>query len=573
MNASELLVRCLENEGVRYIFGVPGEENLDFMEALSHSDQITFVTTRHEQGAAFMANVYGRLSTYPGVCLATLGPGATNLVTGIADAFLDRAPLVAITGQSARGSGFKESHQYLDIVRLLEPVTRWNARIEQPAAVPEIVRKAFRLARLEKPSATHLELPEDVAAEWVEDMPLPVRRTTYPQARPDSVEQAISLLHAAERPIVLAGNGVIRRQAAGRQAADRLAAFVRQLGLPVVPTFMGKGGLTYLDRLAQPAMGLRAAVSPGSPLAEADLVLAIGYDLVEWAPRFWNGRREKTIIHIDSTAAEIDSHYLPAIEVVGEIGESLRALAAGCDFQTPLWLDGGVRRAALQTLEQHRRDLSFPFKPQRVLADLRTALQDDDILIADVGVHKLWVATLFPAACANSVIIANGLASMGIAVPGALAAKLVHPERKVVAVTGDGGFLMNSQELETAKRLGTAFVTLVWTDNRYGVIALNQERRFGHHFGSTFTNPDLVKYAEAFGLPGFRVERPEDLLPTLKRALACSGPSLVEVPIDPAAHHELGRVQLATVPESGSLPMPRALPALAASSLEPASSR
>jgi acetolactate synthase-1/2/3 large subunit len=570
MNASELIVRCLENEGVRYIFGVPGEENLDFMEALSQSDQITFVTTRHEQGAAFMANVYGRLSTYPGVCLATLGPGATNLVTGIADAFLDRAPLVAITGQGARGSGFKESHQYLDIVRLLEPVTRWNTRIEQAAAVPEIVRKAFRLARLEKPSATHIELPEDVATEPVEGVPLPVRRTTYPQALPDSVERTISLLHAAERPIVLAGNGVIRRQAAGSRAADCLATFVRQLGLPVVPTFMGKGGISSRETLAQPAMGLRTPVSADSPLAEADLVLAIGYDLVEWAPRFWNGTREKTIVHIDSTAAEIDSHYLPAVEVVGEIGASLRALAAGCDFRAPQWLDDGARRAALQVLEQHRHDTSFPCKPQRVLADLRTALQDDDILIADVGVHKLWVATLFPTVRANSVIIANGLASMGIAVPGALAAKLVHPERKVVAVTGDGGFLMNSQELETAKRLGTAFVTVVWTDNRYGVIALNQERRFGRAFASTFSNPDLVKYAEAFGLPGFRVEHPGELLPTLQRALACAGPSVVEVPIDPEAHRELGHLQRAMLPEPGQLHTPRSLPAGAAPSLVPA---
>ncbi len=543
MKASELLVRCLENEGVRYIFGVPGEENLEFMEALSHSAQITFVTTRHEQGAAFMANVYGRLSTYPGVCLATLGPGATNLVTGIADAFLDRAPLVAITGQGARSCGFKESHQYIDIVRLLEPVTRWNTRIEQPAVIPEIVRKAFRLARLEKPSATHIELPEDVAVEQVEGIPLPVRRTTYPQALPHSVERAIDLLRVAERPVVLAGNGVIRRQAAGRQAADHLASFVHKLGLPVVPTFMGKGALDYRDELAQPAVGLRSAALHACALAEADLVLATGYDLVEWAPQVWNSKNDKTIIHIDSTAAEIDGHYLPAIEVVGEIGESLRALEASCDFHVPQWLDSRYRRDALHILERHRTDASFPLKPQRVVADLRTVLHDDDILIADVGVHKLWLATLFPTARPNSLIIANGLASMGIAVPGALAAKLVHPERKVVAVTGDGGFLMNSQELETAKRLGTAFVTVIWTDNRYGIIALNQERRFGHTFGAAFTNPDFVKYAEAFGLPGFRVERPDDLLPTLKRALDLAVPSLVEVPIDPEAHRELGYMQ------------------------------
>ena len=549
MKASELLVKCLENEGVRYIFGVPGEETLDIMEALASSVQITFVTTRHEQGAAFMANVYGRLSTYPGVCLATLGPGATNLITGIADAFLDRAPLVAITGQVARSCGFKESHQSIDIVHMLAPITRWNARIEQPESVPEIVRKAFRLARMEKPSATHIELPEDVAAEPVDAIPMPVRRTTYPQAIPESIARVVALLCACERPVMLVGNGVIRRQAAGRRAADRLASSARKLGIPVVPTFMGKGALDYRDPLAQPAVGLRSPTLSGSALAEADLVLAIGYDLVEWAPKIWNGTRDKTIVHIDSTAAEVDAHYLPAVEVVGEIGESLGALERLCDFRTPPWLAGTHRRDALDLLDLYQTDASFPFKPQRVVAALRSVLGDTDILIADVGVHKLWLATLFPATSANSVIIANGLASMGIAVPGALAAKLVHPERKVVAVTGDGGFLMNSQELETAKRLGTAFVTVVWTDNRYGVIALNQQRRFGRPFASSFTNPDLVKYAEAFGLPGFRVERPADLLLTLKRALDCNGPSLVEVPIDAAAHQELGQIHSDAMPQ------------------------
>ena len=548
MKASELFVKCLENEGVEYIFGVPGEENLDVMEALADSEQITFVTTRHEQGAAFMANVYGRLSTYPGVCLGTLGPGATNLITGVADAYLDRAPLVAITGQAGRECGFKESHQYIDIIRMLAPITKWNARIEQPGGIPEIIRKAFRLARMEKPGATHIELPEDVAAEWVEAAPMPVRRTLYPQAPLGSLERAADLLRAAERPVVLAGNGVIRRQAAGRGAADGLADFVRQAGLPVVPTFMGKGAISYRNPMAQPAAGLRAQGLSRSALAQADLVLAIGYDLVEWAPKIWNSKRDKTIIHIDSTAAEVDDHYLPALEVVGEIGESLRTLASCCKGQAPRWLDGLHRRDALDLLATHRSDQSFPFKPQRVVAELREALSDQDILIADVGVHKLWLATLFPVACANSLVVANGLASMGIAVPGAIAAKLVHPDRKVVAVTGDGGFLMNSQELETAKRLGTAFVTVVWTDNRYGVIALNQQRRFGRAFASSFTNPDLVKYAEAFDMPGFRVERPDDLLPTLKRALDHRGPSLVEVPIDPAAHHELGALQMDAMP-------------------------
>ncbi len=540
MKATELMIRCLENEGVHYIFGIPGEENLDFMDALSESDQITFVTTRHEQGAAFMANVYGRLSTYPGVCLATLGPGATNLVTGIADAQLDRAPLVAITGQAARGSAIKESHQSIDVVGMLRPVTNWNARIEEPTAIPEVVRKAFRLARLEKPGATHIELPEDVAAEEVEAEPMPVRRTTYPMALPESIQRAAELLRTARHPIILAGNGVIRRQAAGFAAAERLRSFARKLGLPVIPTFMGKGAIDYRDELAQPAVGLRSTTADLGGLVDADLVLTIGYDLVEWDPKRWNAGKDKSILHIDSTAAEIDAYYLPAVEVVGEIGESLRALEAACHEPAASWLDARARRAALDELDEHRGDDAFPIKPQRLVADLRTALADDDVLISDVGVHKLWLATLFPAACPNTVVIANGFASMGIAVPGALAAKLVHPRRKVVAVTGDGGFLMNSQELETARRCGTPFVTVVCTDSRYGVIELNQQRRFGRTFGVEFTNPDLVKYAEAFGLPGFRVERTEDLLAIVRRALDLDVPSIVDVPVDASENLRLG---------------------------------
>jgi acetolactate synthase-1/2/3 large subunit len=349
--------------------------------------------------------------------------------------------------------------------------------------------------------------------------------------------------------VVLAGNGVIRRQAAGHGAADRLASLARHLGLPVVPTFMGKGVIDYRDPCAQPAVGLRAPLPRGSALAEADVVLAVGYDLVEWAPKLWNGKRDKTIIHLDSTAAEVDDHYLPAIEVVGEIGASLGALERLCSVQLPRWFAGIHRRDALDLLALYRDEPSFPLKPQRVVAALREVLSDTDIVISDVGAHKLWLATLFPTACPNSLMMANGLASMGIAVPGALAAKLVHPERRVVAVTGDGGFLMNSQELETAKRLGTAFVTVVWTDNGYGVIGLKQQRRFGRTFGASFSNPDLVKYAEAFGLPGFRVERPDDLLPTLQRALDWAGPSLVEVPIDPAAHHELDNVNFEAMPQ------------------------
>lgn len=531
MNTAQLLVRCLENEQVHYVFGIPGEETLELLEALADSG-IRFITTRHEQGAAFMADVYGRLSTFPGVCLATLGPGATNLLTGVADAQLDRAPLVAITGQAGLERVHKESHQYVDVVGMFRPVTKWNTRVERPEAVPEIVRKAFRLARLEKPGATHIELPEDVAAEEAHGEPMPVRRTTYPRARAESIEQAAEILRQAKRPIVLAGNGVVRREATGHQAAGALAAFVECARIPVTHTFMGKGALAADHPLALPAVGLQRPSAELVGLDRADVVVAVGYDLVEWAPSHWNPGRDKTIIHVDSTAAEIDGAYLPAIEVVGEIGDSLRALADACDFQAPDWLKPHPAELAREHLARFARDDAMPMKPQRVVADLRAALGDEDVLLSDVGAHKLWIARFFPANRPNTVVIANGFASMGIAVPGALAASLVHPDRNVVAVTGDGGFLMNVQELETARRLGTPFVVVVLVDNRYGVIELNQQRRFGRSFGVEFGNPDLVQLAGAFGLPGFAIEAADDFLPTLRRGMELDGPALIAVPVD-----------------------------------------
>ena len=529
MNASELFVQCLENEGVQYIFGLPGEENLGLMDALSRSNQIKFVMTRHEAGAAFMANVYGRLSTYPGVCLATLGPGATNLITGVADAHLDRAPLVAITGQAGMERFFKESHQYLDIMALFRPITKWNARVELPETVPEIVRMGFRRARMEKPGATHIELPEDVAEATVEGSPIPVRRTTYPIARPESIARAMELLQQAERPLILAGNGVIRRQ-----AADSLAAFAQRANIPVITTFMGKGVLDYRDPLALPAMGLRSHGAPQGILAEADLVLAVGYDLVEWEPSVWNRGSTHTIVHIDSTAAELDHSYIPAVEVVGEIGETLRALVDAFTGTAPQW-DWQRFRPSTDGTAESSIDNAFPIRPARFMRELRAVLGDDDIVISDVGAHKLWLATHFPATRPNTVVIPNGLASMGLSVPGAVAAKLVHPARKVVAVTGDGGFMMNSQELETAKRIGTAFVVVVLVDERFSLIELNQKRRYGRTFGVSFQNPDFVAYAASFGLPGFAVQELGELQPTLRRALDLDVPCVVAVPVDNSA--------------------------------------
>jgi acetolactate synthase-1/2/3 large subunit len=546
VNAAELLVRCLENEGVRYVFGMPGEETLALNAALEDSTQIQFVLTRHEQAAAFMADIYGRLSSYPGVCLATLGPGATNLLTGVADAQLDRAPLVAITGQAGLERVHKESHQYIDIVGMFEPVTKWTTRITVADTVPEVVRKAFRIARLEKPGATHIELPEDVASEKTEAQPLEIRRTSYPKAQDEALAKAAELINAAKAPLILAGNGAARRHAVGHPAVDALRRFVERSRIPATWTYMAKG---VIDPESPYALGPVGLQRPGAELAnlpelaKADLVIAVGYDLVEWSPVLWNPRSDKAVIHMDSVAAELDGHYQPSVELVGELDDSLVALTRAVS----------PRVAPAETLSTPRTpslvgrgspaargpSAGATLAPAFVVRALREALAPDDVVVCDVGAHKVWLARHFATSVPNTVVISNGLASMGIALPGAIAAKLVRPERKVVAFTGDGGFLMNVQELETAKRLNVAIVVVVLVDGRLGVIEVNERRLFGRTFGTAFGNPDFVQLARAFGVAGFAVNSAGDLLPTLRRALDLNEPAVVAVPWDHAANDHI----------------------------------
>jgi acetolactate synthase-1/2/3 large subunit len=536
MNVAQLLVRCLENEGVRYVFGIPGEETLDLNAALEDSEKIQFVLTRHEQAAAFMADVYGRLSSFPGVCLATLGPGATNLLTGVADAQLDRAPLVAITGQAGLERVHLESHQYIDVVQMFAPVTKWSTRVSVPESVPEVVRKAFRLARIEKPGATHIELPEDVAKAEVRSVPLEVRRTSYPQAQQEATLRAAEIINTAKTPVILVGNGVTRRNAVGNPTVDSLRRFVQRSRIWATHTYMAKGVLDPLGQHSLPPVGLQrpgAELANVKLLADADVVIAVGYDLVEWAPVLWNPKRDKAVVHIDSTAAELDGHYQPSIEVIGELDESLKALAALVKPRD----DRKVVIVSAQTTLS--KDMSGPLPPVAVVAALREALGPDDIVVSDVGAHKVWLARLFPTERPNTVVISNGLASMGIALPGAIAAKLVHPERKVVAFCGDGGFLMNVQELETAKRLGAAIVVVVLVDDRLGVIEVNEKRQFRRTFATEFGNPDFVQLARAFGIAGYAVESAKDLLPTLRHALDLGGPALVAVPWDHTANEHI----------------------------------
>jgi len=526
MKASDLVVQCLENEGVRYVFGLPGEEVLDILDSFLDS-RITFIPTRHEQGAAFMADAYGRLTGRAGVCLSTLGPGATNLATGVADANLDRAPLVAITGQAGRDRVHKESHQRVDIVEHFRPLTKWNTRLETASVIPEVIRKAFKLAESEKPGACHIEVPEDVAGEATDGVPLSTERARRPSPDRRALETAARLIEAASFPLIFAGNGVIR----GR-ASDELRKFARAHGIPVAHTFMAKGSMPYDDELCLLSVGLQARDYISCGFDKADLIVAIGYDPVEYAPKFWNPERKKTIVHIDFTPAEVDSFYQPAVEVVADVREAIELLGGLVKGQKDPAPYHTLRRYILAELAEGADDDRFPLLPQRILRDLRAQMSREDILISDVGTHKLWIARTFPAYEPNTVLISNGYAAMGIALPAAIAAKLVHPERRVVAVSGDGGFLMNCQELETACRLGLPIVNVIFRDGGYNLIQWKQQTHLGRESGVKFGNPDFVALAAAFGAKGYRVESARALGPILAEALAHSGPAIVDVPVD-----------------------------------------
>src|SRR5919205_2298386 len=524
--ASNVFVECLEAEGVRHVFGIPGEETLDLNEALADSS-IEFVPVRHEQGGAYMADMYGRLTHYAGVCLGTLGPGATNLVTAVADAYLDRAPLVALTGQGDLERMHKESHQYIDVVDVMRPITKWNARLSDPAIIPEVVRKAFKVAESEKPGATHIELPEDVMAAEVEAEPLPRRRSVQPEPAARELLRAAELVRGAVQPVALAGNGVIRAK-----AAPALREFVRATGIPVAETFMGKGLVPPDNPKALGSVGLQSGDYSMAGFDDADVVLAIGYDLVEHSPEHWNPGRDKKIVCIDSVPAEIDEYFIPEVELTGDIYHVLTRLGEECRHVPHQGGSTRLRDVVLGRFEQAREDDAFPVQPPRALYEIRQALGREDILISDVGLHKLWIGRMFPAYEPNTVLIANGLAGMGFAVPCAVAAKLVHPERKVVTVSGDGGFLMNAQELETASRLRTPFVNVIWENRQFGSIVWKQDKKFGRHFGVDFTNPDYVKLAEAFGMPAWRCDSTDDFSERLGHALTLDVPSLIVLPID-----------------------------------------
>ena len=538
MKASDLFIKCLEEEGVNRIFGVPGEENADFMLSLKNSKKIELVLCRHEQAAAFMADTYGRLTGKAGVCLSTLGPGVTNLMTGLADANMDRSPVVAIIGQGSTKRLHKESHQIMDSISMVHPISKWAQTILSGRNITEVIRKAFKVAETEKPGVTVIEFPEDIAKEDIKDEPIKPILIRRPAADNRAIEAALDLIIESKNPIILAGNGTIRKR-----ASNRLRALVDNLGIGVINTFMGKGSISFENKHSLFTIGLGSGDYNNLAIDESDLVIAIGYDLVEYSPSAWNRIEggNKKIIHIDYTPAEVDRDYLPNVEIISDLAGALYQLNKALLnrlSQTSLPLFNIDSRKKLRTemlnhLNKNNSDESFPMKPQRVLADVRSVMSDSDILLSDVGAHKMWVAREYNCVNPNTCLISNGFCTMGFALPGSIGAKMAFPERKVLSINGDAGFLMNVQDLETAVRNKINVVAVVWLDGEYGLIKWKQQVHFdGQHSDLKFDNPNFSDLAKSFGMWGKQISSSEQFIPALKEAFQQTGPAIIGVPVD-----------------------------------------
>ena len=535
MNVAELMVECIEAEGVEYIFGVPGEENEDFLFAIEKSN-ITFVPVRHEQGAAFIADVWGRLTGKAGVCLSTLGPGATNLMTGIADANLDKAPLVALTGQGSSDRLHHESHQMIDVIRMMEPITKWNGTVNSEDVVLEMVRKAFKLAQAEKPGATHLELPENIAKVQIKNdhKPLKINKIRRPSPDPAAIEEAVQMIKAADRPIIIAGNGAIRTR-----ASKALTQLSTNHNIPVASTFMAKGSISDLSETSLASIGLGFKDYVIEAFEKADVVISIGYDVAEYDPVNWNQDLNKIIIHLDFEPAEIYQHYNPDLEVIGDIAASIEELNSGLhDVQFQKWYED-IRIRIFKSFDEYKLNDEKAFTAPGVIHAVREILPEDGLVISDVGSHKMWIARNYPTYTPNGCIISNGLASMGIALPGVIAAKLIDAKRPVVSIMGDGGAMMNIQELETAVRLNISGVIIILNDNNYGLIEWKQEMNEGKSFGTRIGNPDFIKLAESFGIESYKPSKVSELKHILEQAITKQKLVLIEIPIETDVNNHL----------------------------------
>jgi acetolactate synthase I/II/III large subunit len=549
MKASDLFVKCLEAENVEYIFGIPGEETNDLMISISESETIKFILARHEQAAAFMADVYGRLSNKVGVCLATLGPGATNLTTGVASANMDRSPLLAITGQTVINQMHKESHQNMDPVTMFIPITKWTWSIRDADGIPEILRRAFKISAEEKKGATHLDLPVDVAKMESFLKPLKSKNGIISGPTPSMLQDATRMILKSNSPVILIGNGCIRNN-----ASNNIRRFADLTEIYSMNTFMGKGVISDLSPNHMGTVGIKESDYALHALKLADVVISIGYDLVEYSPKNWNGSNLKKIIHIDSTPAEVDNYYNPEIEISGDLNLTISLLINSIKKYQNEFQINSINRQKLNSakarfrkikeevdwrIEQFKGDESYPIKPEKLIHEVRSALSSEDILISDVGAHKLWIAKIYKTFNPNTCIISNGFCSMGFALPGSIGAQLACPSRKVVAMCGDGGFLMNVQELETAVRLQLPIIIIVWCDSDLGVISTKQRLEFGRSVFTKFNNPDFVKLADSFGAKGYRITSTEEFSCVLREAIkSLHTPAVIAIDID-AERNEL----------------------------------
>jgi acetolactate synthase-1/2/3 large subunit len=540
MKASDLFVKCLEAEGVEYIFGLPGEETNDLMMSLLDSKKIKFILVRHEQGAAFMADVYGRITQKVGVCLSTLGPGATNLTTGVANANMDRSPILAITGQTDTHLLHKESHQNMDVVTMFKPITKWSWSIRNADSIPEIVRRAFKISLEEKAGAVHLVLPHDIAKKKSDIKPIIAQELSRPRPNHKVVKIAAKMISEAQRPLLLIGNGVIRGN-----ASFCLRRFVEKTGMCSMNTFMAKGVISDKSGRHLQTIGIKEADHAQIAMKEADLVVAIGYDLVEYNPKNWNGDLKKKIIHIDFTHAEVDTYYPPALEIAADIEYTIDAIINELEREeeNPA-LDKfprheipqifkKIKQEIVWRIERFNNDFSYPIRPEKLLLDLRNGLKENDIVISDVGAHKLWIAKVYNTFSPNTCLITNGFCSMGFALPGAIAAQLAKPNQKVVAMCGDGGFLMNVQEIETAVRLKLPIIVIVWCDNDFGMISLKQIDEFGKSAFTRFNNPNFVTLAQSFGAIGYDVKSTTEFRNVLEKAKESTDvPVIISISVD-----------------------------------------
>jgi acetolactate synthase I/II/III large subunit len=536
-STAELIVECLENEGVTHVFGIPGEENIRLIEALSKSS-IDYVLTRHEQGASFMAETYGRLTGKAGVCSATLGPGAINLLLGTADATTNSTPLIALSAQVGMDRSYKESHQSVDLVSMFAPVTKWSALMATPGAAPEMIRKAFKLAQTERPGAVYLAIPEDVeeATAPASLAPLRVNVPRGDEPSHEQVERAAAILRTARNPVVLAGHGAARAD-----ASQALIWFAEALNIPVATTFHGKGVFPDDHPLALGSVGFMRHDYVNFGFDRADVIVAVGYELQEFNPIRINPSGETKIIHVHRFPAEVDAHYDVAVGLNSDISSSLDALVAAVAHKLPSAGGERIRELLADELARGQRDDRYPLAPARIVADTRAALGREDIVLVDTGALKMWMARLYPTYAPNTCLISNGLSTMAWTVPGAIGAKIARPQAKVLVATGDGSFLMNSQEIETALRLRLPMVILIWVDDAYGLISWKMDLEIGHNVDTRFGNPDFVKYAESFGAKGYRISSADELLPTLKTALADDTVSIIACPVDYSANTELIR--------------------------------